>query len=1805
MDLTLTMTHMLVRSETFILAMCHCFHGYHWCYECSGQSNIRIERSAFSKVINHTGLVFKSPGNDFNSLTISWKAPSPKGMYEFSRTGQLLPILIGTTMEDIAGTGTQIMPLGGTMEHPEGTELVPITIGVNAADPVTAELSPVIGVRTNPETGVVIPVTVASGGHKQRKAPLGALAMLQEETVAHKSHWRRVRQKEAELMELERKLANQILFNFASVVNELADMEKRETQRRKDAEEEYTNVLPPDVTAILTEVDPAEHNHSITHNSSHRSFSEVIDKFLAKMIAEDSKYRDSMAELEGAMNPDAESVATKRHKQSKGRQHAEVCGQIWTRLEAISLNNAHVEFFREIAEILAKEAKDLLTGNGFVAGSYDCMIGGIYGELNLTSTSSDQELVPLLKQLIAMLESGSQFVLSSDLLSGISGQHLHLHAGQTGHTVKSTVQSASKTTGVTLHKAASKQTVSMQKSSATATAAGSQSLEDTSKVKDKLESTAVINTTLLRKGAQSSLSERDQLDMRRQLFEKQAYEASKLESHLRKQEIDDINSVLEKTADRKTTAINETKETLAKKLAQVTTADEADKLILSHAKELKRVQDKLEAQKLEQLSRLQDQLINRRRKQKKDLHKLHIEEAKSLGVSVDNIPTIVIPAYEELDKDLKLLALQQQKMLADMKNQLAEQEAQESGKHFETDASERLTNLHLSIGDEASDAIIKGEHVHMVDNVERTQAIIEKLRSRRQKKRAALQPDKVLSAEDNSALQEVYETQENADFVEADQALLAVMRDTQKSKLYSYEETELKKVAGKDLQERDRLIEEHKRHLKEMERKSESEINAQKDRLAAKLAARKRMQEELSKEKAVNEEMARLSLAQARKGEAVAADAVKDLAEKMSKTSDKAAHLHEKQTEKLAEVEVKVTEELRAAVTELDKELESTTQVVEKQMSLQKQLALESEKGKFDREMAAKQRTLSTEEYERLLAEHKKDLAALENNLDTEKARQQKTLQDKIEERKRQRAAQLKAKLDNELSNEMVKQQQERDSLLDAESKKQERDVLQLHAAGKNGDEKESLIFQVLRQRHLKQAVRLEDQQTRQSDNTLAQAENGARVSREEERAELIKVQEQELTDLIVNAASLTDSQLAEKRDSLKRQHKKQLSEFDGLTLDITAAAKFDASRDLEIKQTYEKLHLKEEQLKELFDAMKDLTPEMALTKQYEEEAEKARAAADKYKVDVVAKMAAQLEESKAAKLAQEEAKRKEMEEAIRKMEEEFELEKKKEEEREAARLADRQRLQEQQLRERQQKEEEEIANSAKDEDERAKLLAEHKETVKKLQENLESEKEKSHASLQAKLEARRERRAAAEKARIAKDLQQKADEQRKQELQHRNLNADDLANTTKVNFLDVEGAETKQAALRPTTAAPVKMSQVGSEQPAAKTSAVATVGPVSEKDYISMLMSSPLFQQVEELQSMLDKQSGVTSSHVTGGDYSVPYLDVKDAQWKCEGELVPVDIRDITASQFVIYRFGVFVAKLMEELTGVQPVSILLASKLPHNNYTRNAYRHSFYFERARNILFVRKERLESIGEFILVIVHCLSHIAMGDLTDDAQPMFLRAFYKALKVVCQDMFFSRSRPSAPTMTARLTNRSSLELAFKHSHTSAFKTDVLAELIELRVGPPERFDSKNIDTRLKLQSSDAENVKLRHLLNERGGTKPSLDIVEQRLAELKGLDISANIKRSDVSSKAAKKDSDVELRQSHLLSKQLERLENISDDLNTQLLQVLEKESQFDDKESDVAKTLSKKKSSIAKSAKDVQTEIQRKRRELKGSSKK
>lgn len=71
------------------------------------------------------------------------------------------------------------------------------------------------------------------------------------------------------------------------------DMERRETQRRHDASEEYSNVLPPDVVSILTEADQSEHSNCLTHTASHRKLTEVRQLcFNHKLLLIDVLYSD-------------------------------------------------------------------------------------------------------------------------------------------------------------------------------------------------------------------------------------------------------------------------------------------------------------------------------------------------------------------------------------------------------------------------------------------------------------------------------------------------------------------------------------------------------------------------------------------------------------------------------------------------------------------------------------------------------------------------------------------------------------------------------------------------------------------------------------------------------------------------------------------------------------------------------------------------------------------------------------------------------------------------------------------------------------------------------------------------------------------------------------------------------------------------------------------------------------------------------------------------------------------------------------------------------------------------------------------------------------------------------------------------------------------------------------------------------------------------------------------------------------------------------------------------------------------------
>lgn len=80
-----------------------------------------------------------------------------------------------------------------------------------------------------------------------------------------------------------------------------------------------------------------------------------------------------MAELEGAMNPDAEAVVHQRHMQAKHRQ-AELKDHLQTKLETLDEDHSALEYARQKSELLAVEAKEVLTGACLVAGDYDYVI---------------------------------------------------------------------------------------------------------------------------------------------------------------------------------------------------------------------------------------------------------------------------------------------------------------------------------------------------------------------------------------------------------------------------------------------------------------------------------------------------------------------------------------------------------------------------------------------------------------------------------------------------------------------------------------------------------------------------------------------------------------------------------------------------------------------------------------------------------------------------------------------------------------------------------------------------------------------------------------------------------------------------------------------------------------------------------------------------------------------------------------------------------------------------------------------------------------------------------------------------------------------------------------------------------------------------------------------------------------------------------------------------------------------------------------------------------------------------------------
>lgn len=206
----------------------------------------------------------------------------------------------------------------------------------------------------------------------------------------------------------------------------------------------------------------------------------------------------------------------------------------------------------------------------------------------------------------------------------------------------------------------------------------------------------------------------------------------------------------------------------------------------------------------------------------------------------------------------------------------------------------------------------------------------------------------------------------------------------------------------------------------------------------------------------------------------------------------------------------------------------------------------------------------------------------------------------------------------------------------------------------------------------------------------------------------------------------------------------------------------------------------------------------------------------------------------------------------------------------------------------------------------------------------------------------------------------------------------------------------------------------------------------------------------------------------------------------------------------------------------------------------------------------------MESVGDFLVVIMHCLAHIKIEDLVDDQNPLFLREFYKAFRLCCQDLFFARSRntPSAQGLAGTRSSPNPLETAFKTTRSMTERVNVVGELVDIKVSSPvdADFSVQGITERLARKNAFLTRAKLKEYLSSaHAPSSRKEEFAMTRLKELRGekTEDEQRPKSRPLGVKTGLKSP------KELLQRQINNLEGKVDTLNTELAQVMKTESEL------------------------------------------
>jgi hypothetical protein len=332
--------------------------------------------------------------------------------------------------------------------------------------------------------------------------------------------------------------------------------------------------------------------------------------------------------------------------------------------------------------------------------------------------------------------------------------------------------------------------------------------------------------------------------------------------------------------------------------------------------------------------------------------------------------------------------------------------------------------------------------------------------------------------------------------------------------------------------------------------------------------------------------------------------------------------------------------------------------------------------------------------------------------------------------------------------------------------------------------------------------------------------------------------------------------------------------------------------------------------------------------------------------------------------------------------------------------------------------------------DQLAAALAEKKKKQKLKESKLAAQQTKEKLSLKEKL--------AAEAAK-SREIQQKEVEKQQQIWKQR---AAQHAEEESKASAAAELEEKKGGEISPRAAVTARGEAVGQGVGLATMSAekAAAAALAEAQDRINLIQTmAKLEGSVNKL--ALDQVAYRDQAYVDSKDATDPTY-AADAKISSADDITICSANELDTRSLVLYRFGVSLIKLLHNFNFIEtpanatkalpvttPIQLLIAKSLPNNPHQLVAFKNSFHWCAHKNTLFIRKQRLAEAGEFILVLLHCVSHItaeakllnnkpskseakespAATAAWDDRSKIFVESFHRCLKLICGDLFYQSS----------------------------------------------------------------------------------------------------------------------------------------------------------------------------------------------------